>query len=388
MQILLVDSPSLEHEFLDAPARLLAGEPHWIRPLDKDIQDVFDPKKNKAFRHGKAMRWILRDGQGHTAGRIAAFVNQKYRSKGDRFPVGGIGFFDCIPDASAAKQLFDTARNWLAGEEMEAMDGPINFGERDRWWGLLVEGFEDPLYGMHYHPPYYRELFESYGFKPFFHQVCIGMDLRKPLQAKIWERHALLSQDPGHSARHYRSSERDAFARDFAEVYNKAWAGHGGMKEISVQQVQALFRKLAPVMDEKTLWFSYYQNRPVGIFINLPDLNQWFKYLNGKFGIWQKLRFLWLKTFRPNRKLTGLVFGIVPEFQGKGADSFLIGEASKVLQSGELPYTKYELQWIGDFNPKMLNIAMNLGDVTPTRELITYRFQFDPNLPFERHPLL
>ena len=27
------------------------------------------------------------------------------------------------------------------------MDGPINFGERDKWWGCLVEGFDiDPNY--------------------------------------------------------------------------------------------------------------------------------------------------------------------------------------------------------------------------------------------------
>ncbi len=30
---------------------------------------------------------------------------------------------------------------------MEAMDGPINFGDRDRWWGLLIDGFDrDPNY--------------------------------------------------------------------------------------------------------------------------------------------------------------------------------------------------------------------------------------------------
>ena len=35
---------------------------------------------------------------------------------------------------------------------MEAMDGPINFGERDRYWGLLVEGFENrPIYANPYH---------------------------------------------------------------------------------------------------------------------------------------------------------------------------------------------------------------------------------------------
>ena len=44
---------------------------------------------------------------------------------------------------------------------MVGMDGPINFGERDKWWGLLVEGFDkEPMYGMAFNPPYYASLFE------------------------------------------------------------------------------------------------------------------------------------------------------------------------------------------------------------------------------------
>ena len=42
--------------------------------------------------------------------------------------------------------LFDVAKHWLLQRGMEAMDGPINCGERDRWWGLLVEGFAPPPY--------------------------------------------------------------------------------------------------------------------------------------------------------------------------------------------------------------------------------------------------
>jgi hypothetical protein len=45
------------------------------------------------------------------------------------------------------------------------MDGPINFGERDKFWGLLTEGFIEPLFGMNYNFPYYKDLFENYGFK-------------------------------------------------------------------------------------------------------------------------------------------------------------------------------------------------------------------------------
>jgi len=388
MQIFPLTDKVAAKEFLEVPLGLYANDPNWIRPLDKDISDVFDEKKNKAFRFGKVKRWILKDNEGNLVGRIAAFVNKKYKNKGDDMPVGGIGFFECINNQDAADLLFDNAKHWLLSENMEAMDGPINFGERDRWWGLVTKGFQEPLYCMNYNPPYYQDLFEHYGFKPFFHQVCLGMHPKKPLEKKIWDRHAAIANDPGFNAMHIKKNQLEKFAGDFATVYNKAWAGHGGLKQMSKEQVVLLFKKMKPVMDERIIWFAYYQDEPVAIFINLPDLNQWFKELDGKFGLLQKLRFLWLKQFRPNKKFNGLVFGVVPEWQGKGVDSYIIGESAKVIQSNQVPYSEYEMQWIGDFNPKMINIAEGLGEVFRTRNLTTYRFIFARTKTFHRHPML
>jgi hypothetical protein len=121
--------------------------------------------------------------------------------------------------------------------------------------------------------------------------------------------------------------------------------------------------------------------------VNLPDLNQWFKYLNGKFGLVQKLQFLWYKRTRPCNRFLGIIFGVVPEFQGKGMDAYIIVESAKVIQPLK-DYNDYEMQWIGDFNPKMLNVAESIGDTFRTRKLITYRYLFDRTQEFKRHPFL
>ncbi len=385
MELIEVTTPQLAQDFIRANVELNKNIGQYIRPLDKDIHDVFDPEKNKTFRFGKVTRWILKD-KGKLAGRIAAFTNKKYRNKGDDVTVGGVGFFDCINDPSAAELLFDVAKHWLIQQGVEAMDGPINFGERDRWWGLVVEGFQEPLYGMNYNPPYYQSLFENYGFRPFFHQICLGMDPKQHLSDKLAERHAIYANDPAFYVRCINKNEIPKFAADFATVYNAAWAGHGGLKELKKEQVVQMFKKMKPVMDERIIWFAYHNQEPIAIFVNLPDLNQWFKYLNGRFNLLHKLKFLWVKSTKPCKKFTGLVFGIVPEYQGKGIDAFLIMEADKyVLKS---PYTEYEMQWIGDFNPKMLNVAQGLGDVYQSRKLTTYRYLFDRTREFKRHPIL
>jgi len=389
MQIFsLTSEPVNAGLFLKVPVILYKNDPNWIRPLDKDINEVFDQAKNKAFRFGKAERWILKDNSNNLIGRIAAFVNAKYKNKGDDMAVGGIGFFETINNQEAANILLDTARQWLLKNEMEAMDGPINFGERDKWWGLLTKGYTEPLYCMNYNPPYYKILLEDYGFKPFYQQICLGMHPKGQFPPKVWERHNHIFQDKNFRAEHIKINMLEKYAEDFTIVYNKAWAGHGGLKQLSKEQVVLMFKKMKPVMDINIIWFAYYKNEPIAIFVNLPDLNQWFKFLNGKFDLLHKLYFLWLRKFGKNKKFTGLVFGVVPEWHGKGVDSFIIGESAKIIQTDKVHYTEYEMQWIGDFNPKMINIAEGLGDVYRSRNLTTYRYIFDRTKEFKRHPVL
>ncbi len=387
MQLIEVNDSAAARQFLEVAVQLYKNDPNWIRPLDKDINDVFDTKRNKAFRFGEAVRWILKDAEGRLIGRVAAFVNKKYKNKGDDIPVGGMGFFECIDNQEAADRLLNACKTWLQQKGMEAMDGPINFGERDRWWGLVTMGYLEPLYCMNYNPPYYVQLFENYGFKTFFNQICLGLDPKKPLPVKFHERHSTFVKDASFSARHIQKNQLEKFAEDFMIVYNKAWAGHGGLKQLSKEQVIHLFKKMKPVMDEKVVWFAYYKKDPIAILTNLPDLNQWFKYLNGKFDLFHKIKFLWLKKSKPNKKFTGLVFGVVPEWQGKGVDAYIITEASNVIRTDQVPYTEYEMQWIGDFNPKMLNVAEGLGETFQTRNLKTYRYLFDPDKEFKRHPI-
>ncbi len=398
MQLTEVSSAALAKDFIRVHVELNRNNPAWIRPLDKDIDDVFDKNKNKTFRHGEATRWILHDNSGRLIGRIAAFNNKKYKNKGDDVPVGGIGFFDCINDQAAADMLFDVAKHWLMQRGMEAMDGPINFGERDRWWGLVVKGHElPPMYCMNFNPPYYQALFENYGFKGYYNQICFALDAKNRLIQKFYDRHAECAKDPGFSSAHIRKDQLEKFAKDFTLVYNKAWAGHGGMKQLEERVVLKMFKTMKPVMDERLSWFIYYKNEPVGIWINLPDLNQWFKYLNGKFGLLQKLKFLWIKSTVKNRKFTGLVFGIVPEWQGKGVDSYMIVEGARIIQNlqirngeyimGDPIYIEYEMQWIGEFNPKMINVAEALGTYR-SRILTTYRYLFDRAKEFKPHPIL
>ena len=383
LKTVLVNGEVTEKEFLEFPARLYSNDKNYIRPLDKDINEVFDPKKNKFFRKGECERYLFEDEKGNTIGKVAVFINAKYDQKQ---PTGGIGFFDCINDQEVANAIFDFCKNWHQSRGMEAMDGPINFGERDKFWGLLIEGFHEPLYGMNYNAPYYKVLMENYGFEVYFNQLCYGRKIHAEVSKVFTSMHERHRKNPDIKALPMKKNNLEKFAKDFTIVYNKAWANHGGGKQMEEAKTLKLFKSMKPVLNDHISWFVYHQNEPIGMWVNIPDLNQWFKYLNGKFGWFEKLKFLFVKMFTKNTKMVGLVFGIIPEWQKQGIDGYMIWEGTQHLRK-HTDFQDTELQWIGDFNPKMTKIAENL-DTVITRKLATYRFLINKNIIFERHPTL
>ena len=388
MKVIEVNTPELDHSFLAINVLVNKDNPNYIRALDNEVLATFDSSKNKLFKEGAAKRWIVQDETGKTLGRIAAFHYKKYINKGTDFATGCVGYFDAVQDQLVANLLFDTAKAWLISEGMEAMDGPVNFGDRDKWWGLMIEGFDrEPMYGMSFNPSYYKNLFTNYGFENFYNQYYYRKLLLVDLPDRFKERYEKFITKKDYSIQHLHKKNLDKYANDFVHIYNSAWAQHGEAKAITKDQIMQLFKTLSPVMDERMIRFAYYKEDPIAMFINIPDVNQYFKHFDGQLGWKQKLHLLWMKFRKTNTRLTGLAFGVVPKFQSLGIDSYLIYSTSLMLHELNM-YNEYEMGWAADWNPKMVNIYKSLG-ADPSRHMVTFRHIFDlQKHPFERHPVM
>lgn len=389
MQLLEVgDNPTRQREFLLLPVRLYRDDANWIRPLDQDVEAIFNPKKNRSFQHGEAIRWILQDAAGQTIGRVAAFVDFEKAHKEDQ-PTGGLGLFECIDDPAAATLLFDACKNWLQSRGMEAVDGPINFGERDTFWGLMIEGWDyEPTYKMPWTKPYYPALFEGYGFRDYFQQyVYVAHIFDSEVSQSVKDKAQRVYDNPEFSFRHIEKSKLAQYAEDFRSIYNAAWARFPGVKPMSEGQAAALVKTMKPIIDENLIWYAYADGKPIAFFIVVPDLNQIVKHLDGQFNWWAKLKFLYLlKVRRVVTRTCGVLFGVVPDYQGRGVESAIALQFRRAaLKIPKYPYQTMDMNWIGDFNPKMLRFVSQLGSKLP-KKYVTYRLLFDPTKEFKRCP--
>ena len=382
MQIIPVSDGKSETAFLDFPRKLYKNDPNYVVPFDSEIRKAFDRKINPYYGHGDATRWIAVNEQGVVVGRIAAFFDRT-KDEAEDVKSGGCGFFESIDDLQVSTLLFDTAREWLSENGYEAMTGPINFGENDTNWGCLVRGFVPQALGMTYNLPYYRELFESYGFKLFYRQFSFHLDLDKPFPERFWKIAEWINNREGYSYEHFKIKEAARFVDHTVSIYNQAWPGL--RRDFTPMDPASLYdelRKIKPIMDEELIWYAYFKGEPIAFFMFLPDANQIFRHLNGKLHLLNKLKFLSLKNRHTMTRIRGTAAGVIPKFQNSGVESGIFWQLKQVMDR-KPHYRQFELSWVGDFNPKMISLYQATG-AYHAKTHHTYRYNFDRERPFRR----
>ncbi len=372
-RLISVDDKRSRNLFHDVMRMIYKNDKNFVCPPDEMIEGVFTPSKNIFFSHGEATRWILLDESGNIAGRVAAFINNK-KAYTFQVPTGGMGFFECVNDYKAAELLFEVCCSWLMERGMQAMDGPINFGENDNFWGLLVDGFIPQSFGMNYNPPYYQDFFEKYGFTLYFEQVTNLLDLKKPFPERFWRIADWVRQKPEYSFRHFSYDDTEKFVSDFVEIYNDAWQFHENFTPSEPEAIRQVLADLKSFMIPEFIWFAYHEGEPIAFEVMLPDINQMLRYFNGKINIWGKLKVGIIGKKRIFTRARITIMGVKPHYQKSGIESALFWHMDSVMKKNP-QYKEVELSWVGDFNPKMRMLHEAVGGTFSKRHL-TYRKYF------------
>lgn len=386
MRLTEVTDKESQKLFHRVPHVIYKGDPNWACPLEMMVENIFTPSVNPSFKNGEGVRWVLLNDRGKPIGRIGAFFNRDKAYVFDQ-PTGGCGFFECIDNQDGADILFGAAVDWLKARGMEAMDGPVNFGENYMNWGLLVEGFIPQGFGMPYNPPYYLRLFESFGFRLYFKQFSYHLDTTLPeLPDRFWKVAEWVAKKPQYSFRHFSWEEKDKFVDDFAYVYDNAWRFHENYKPMDKDELRDFLASSKMMIEEKFIWFAYHKNEPIAVFVMIPDINQILRKLNGKLHMLNVLRLMWYRKRNFMTRTRSIIIGITPKYQRSGIDAAIFWHLRPVMYSKPW-FKEMELSWAGDFNPKIIALYESVGG-KHMKTHYTMRYLFDREKEFYRAPII
>ena len=364
--------------------RVYADTPQYIFPLEKEVQHVFQPDINKRFEHGEAQCYVLLQ-DGMAVGRVASFIDHEH-NKTQSYPVGGIGFFECVQDDNLAMELLEKAEEYFIGKDIKAIDGPVNFGERDRFWGLLVKGFESaPLYQENYHPPHYRQWFEKAGYRPYEQVLTLGGDSKNipferfsAIAKRVKQRYPI-------RIRPLDFVNMEDFAKDFTQVYNAAFKEFPHFHPINPQQLIKLMEQAKIIADPQLVCIVYFDDTPAGFIALYPDINPLLKPAKGKMNFWKIPIFLLRTRITKSFNAKGMGFGVVPEFHSKGIFAILVDYLASPRNL--VRYPRMLLAGIRTQNHEIRSMYDKM-QVKVDRIHVTYRKMLDPNIPFEPHEFI
>lgn len=364
VEVVEVENAGQLNKFIKYPHKLYKDDPNYVAPLDMERKEFFDKNKNPFYKTAKTKLFLAMDGK-EVVGRIATCVDYQYNDFHDQ-NIGNFGFFDCPDDYDIASTLLRVAMITLKKEGATKMRGPMNFNTNHEC-GFLVEGFDTPpMVMMTYNKPYIPKLAEKFGMKKAMDMLALKMHSSDPLSERM-ERIAL------HIQKRSKLTVRPLNMKDFnneikraLDVYNQAWQHNWGFVPMTEDEFKFQGHNLKQVVDPNVVLFVEHEGKPIAFVLALPDVNQALKSLKGSLFPLGVLKLLWNTKIRNKvHNIRIVTFGIIPEFQKKGIDSFLFYHIYKA--GGAHGYQEAELSWILESNEMMLRSAEEMGAVPNKR---------------------
>ena len=257
LHIETIENRAQLREFVRFPLRIYTGDSPWVPPVWREEMMRLDRARGPFFKHSEAALFLARDAAGDPVGRIAAIrFNRHLEVYGDG--VGFFGFFECIDDESVAGRLFAAAAEWLRGQGLKRMRGPMSFTINEEI-GLLIENFdESPTLLTTWNPPYYQRLVESAGLAKvedlLAREVAFSdMDLR------YLERLARAGARNGQvTIRQANLAKLETEIEILVKIYAEAWIENWGAVPFSRDEFLKMAYELKPfLLPECTLIAEY-----------------------------------------------------------------------------------------------------------------------------------
>ena len=266
-------------DFLDVVDVIYRDDPRYIRPLDMDLKDRLNPKKNPFFEHADGVVFTAHRG-GKCVGRVTAQIDREHlaRYKDD---VGFFGFLDTIDDPEVARELLARAERWLKNRGIKTVRGPFSLSINEEI-GCLVEGFDAPPVLMNpHHRPYQGGLIEQAGYTKAKDVFGWRYEVGEP-NARVKKAREDIRAMPEVTVRHLSRKHVDRDVAMTLDIYNDAWSENWSYVPMSKREADKMAADLKLFLVPEITTLVLIDNEPAAVALALPNVNELISDLGGK----------------------------------------------------------------------------------------------------------
>jgi len=373
-RILPVTDRQTRRAFLDAPAAVLAGDPNFIQPLRMEAAKQLQPKKHPFYGHGEAAFWVALDEAGRPAGRISAQVNRAHQARYG----AGEGHFGCLAardEAALFEALTGAAEDWLRQKGATVALGPASLSVNEEF-GLLVEGFDaPPMMLMGHDAPWTGSRLEALGYEKAEDLIAYRYDPSAGPPRRLKAFADKLSDIEGARVRTFDKRNFDRDLGHILDIFNDAWSENWGYVPMSEAEIKEMAHALKQLADYEMIFIVEIRDRPVGMAVCFPNLNEALQGLGGAASPLGLLKMLWRLKVRGVKSARVLLMGVLKDVQADMGVGPVVGIAlvsALVEAAAAKGYSTLELSWILESNRPMRRIA-EFGEAEPYKTYRVYR---------------
>jgi hypothetical protein len=342
-------------QFIRLPFQLYKDCPQWVPPLVPDMKLALDRQRYPFYRHSEA-DFLLVESEGQALARLVVFEHQPYNALHD-CRTAFFYYFDAADDAHATDKLFDAAFDWARSRALTEIYGP-NGMLRSDGHGLLVEGFEHkPAIGIKYNYPYYEQLVQGAGLEKSHDYYSGYVHKGQDLPQRFYDLAERVKSRRGYRVRSLKSRrELLSLAPVLYHVYERAFVQVWGYYPVDLVEIEAMIRRISLIADPRLIKVVLKGDEPIGFIIAYPDVSAAIQRVRGR--LWPFGWILLLIESRSTRWVNFNGVGVLPEYQGVGANTVLYTELARTFKEKHFRFEHGDLVQVAETNGK------SLGDLT------------------------
>ena len=294
-------------DFLLVAKDIYRDNPHWVRPLDMDITDRLDKKKNPFFEHAEATAFLAyRDGT--CVGRITAQVDHEHLRLHDD-GAGFFGFLDTVEDPAVAEALLAEATKWVKARGMKRIRGPFNLSINEEL-GCLIDGFDDPpMVMMPYNHPYQSKLIEQAGFAKLKDFYSWKYDVGE-VPPRAQRAHDEVAAMPEVTTRQLDAKRMLEEVNVVMDIFNDAWSDNWGFVPATQNEVKKTAADMKMILMPELTRLTSIDGEPAAVALGLPNLNEIIHDLDGKLFPFGIAKLLWRLRVKGPKSGRLIILGI------------------------------------------------------------------------------